>query len=109
MILAAWSNLRSDIRYRLSVTSRVLVAIVGGYALTAAIKLLLALTLPFSQDPPFPQATQGAELMSYAVHLGILLWVFHTRSATRAWFWLLVWTLVIYGISGWLIQRGGGI
>jgi len=109
MILTAWSNLRGDIRYRLSVTCRVLAAIVGGYVLAAAIKLLLALTLPFSQEPPFPQATMGAELMSYAVHLGILLWVFHTRSATRAWFWLLAWTLIIYGISGWLIQQGDGI
>ncbi|ATE62519.1 iron transporter [Thauera sinica] len=99
---------RTDsVSYRLSVASRVLAAVIGGYALAAAIELLLVLTLPFPQEPPFPQAAQAARLLIHAIHAAILLWVFHTRSATRAWAWLTGWTLVVYAACWMLIRQGG--
>lgn len=89
-------SLSADIRYRLSVASRVLAAMVGGYLLAAAIRLLLTLVSPV--EP----AGMGANLAIYAIHTAILLWAFHTRNATRAWVWLIAWTAVVYAAC-WLL------
>ncbi|GLT01014.1 hypothetical protein GCM10007897_24050 [Sphingobium jiangsuense] len=94
-------------RYRLSVASRVAAAILGGYALAAAIKLLLTLTLPFEPGPFNPPA-MAAKLLIYAIHTAILLWAFHTRSVTRLWFWLIAWTGLVY-LACWLVMRLGGL
>lgn len=95
------SNLSEPARYRLGVASRVLAAIVGGYALAVAIKLLLTLTAPVAP------AGQFANLLIYAIHTGILMWAFHTSSVTRVWVWLLGWTAMVYVICWLLIQKGG--
>ncbi|MBW7903096.1 MAG: iron transporter [Rhodocyclaceae bacterium] len=79
--------------------SRVLAAVVGGYALATAIQLLLTLISPVAP------AGMGARLVVYAIHAAILMWAFHTRSATRAWVWLTVWTLVVYAACWWLGAR----
>lgn len=94
-------SLSEPTRYRLSVVSRVLAAIVGGYALAVAIKLLLTLQAPVEPAGMF------ANLLIYAIHTGILMWAFHTHSATRAWVWLLGWTAVVYAVCWLLIQKGG--
>ncbi|QGZ65152.1 DUF3649 domain-containing protein [Paraburkholderia acidisoli] len=62
------------------VASRVVAAIVGGYAL-GALSSVAALALPMS-------ATQGVVtgmLASFVVYTGAVIWVFLARSATRAW------------------------
>lgn len=87
--------------YRLGIASRVLAAIVGGYLLAAAIQLLLTLVSPVAP------AGMGATLVIYAVHIGILLWAFHARSATRVWIWLVGWTVVVYALCWLLIRQGG--
>lgn len=89
-------SLSADTRYRLSVASRVLAAIVGGYLLAAAIRLLLTLISPVES------AGMSAKLAIFAIHTAILLWAFHTRSATRAWVWLFVWTAVVYAAC-WML------
>jgi len=99
--LSIWGRLSIDSRYRLSVASRVLAAIVGGYALTAAIKLLLILLAPVEPAGMF------ALLPIHAIHIMILMWAFHTRSTTRAWLWLFAWTAVVYVVCWLLIQKGG--
>ncbi|THF62529.1 iron transporter [Pseudothauera rhizosphaerae] len=101
MTLPLLDHSGAPVRYRLSVASRVLAAIVGGYALAAAIQLLLTLVSPV--EP----AAMGANLVIFAIHAAILLWVFHTRSATRAWVWPIGWTAVVYGVC-WLLLRLGG-
>ncbi len=90
------SRLGETSRYRLNVASRVMAAVVGGYALVAAIQLLLTLISPVAP------AGMGARLVIYAIHIAILMWVFHTRSVTRAWAWLILWTLVVYAAS-WML------
>jgi hypothetical protein len=74
-------------RPRLTVALRVLAAAVGGYALTSAITILIALTL--SVPPP----KMAAQLLSYPIYVGIILWVFHAKMPGRVW--LLFWTLVV--------------
>ncbi len=92
-----------SLRYRLAVTSRVLAAAVGGYALTAAIGTLLSLLIPMERA----QAVETGTFLSFAVYAAILCWVFHVRSATRAWAWLVAWTLAVSALCGWLLRHGG--
>ena len=89
--------------YRLAVASRVLAAIVGSFLLTPAIQLLLILLLPFSQEPPFPQSTQAADLLGYAIQTGIVLWIFHVPDLRRAWAWPLAWAAICYAIAAVLM------
>ena len=72
---------------RRSVTSRTLAAVVGGYALTSL--LTLAVPLLFSAAGLSPaQALHTATMTGFLVYAGIVIAVFHARSATRAWAWL---------------------
>lgn len=90
-------------RDRLRVASRVLAAAVGGYALVSALAVFVALLLPTGRA----QAVMLASDIGFLVYVPILLWVFHTRSATRAWVWLSVWTAVVYAVCWLLIRKGG--
>lgn len=67
--------------YRLAVASRALAAIIGGYALTALATTALAIFLPLSRA----EASMTATLLSFVIYTCVVLWVFATRSATRAW------------------------
>jgi hypothetical protein len=87
-------------RQRLSVTSRVLAALFGAYALTSALTVLLALISPIA--PP----KMAAQLASFPLYLALVLWVFHARSVTRTWGWLVLWTLVTVGLCWWKMQGG---
>lgn len=89
-------------RYRLMVVSRILAAMIGGYALTAAISVLLALLLPVSRA----EATQASTMLSFIIYAVVVIWVFSTRTATRAWIGLLVTALPLGLICWWLIAGG---
>lgn len=109
MTAKLYAGLSETARHRLGVASRLLAAIVAGYVLAAAIRLLLVLTLPLSHEPPFNDATQGADVLIWGIHAAILLWVFHTATATRAWLWLIGWTAAVYGLCWLLIHVGGAV
>lgn len=83
--------------HRLSVISRSLAAIVGGYALTALATAGLALLLPM----PLVEATLVATMLSFVMYAGIVLWVFATRSAIRAWSGIVLAALLCYALP-WL-------
>lgn len=89
--------------YRWSVASRVLAAAVGGYALTSAATVLLALVWP----APKAQAVLWATMISFTVYTVVVIWVFCTRSAGRAWLGLLLATAVCAGLA-WMLGAGGG-
>src|SRR5450830_1598292 len=74
-------NLNPALRYCLDVTSRILAAIVGGYALSAVTTALLAVVLPM----PRVEAVITATLLSFVVFCCAVLWVFAARNAWRAW------------------------
>ena len=76
-------------RHHWSVVSRLLAAIVGGYALTSL--LTLAGPLLFSAaNLSQAQALHAITMASFLVYAGIVIAVFHACSATRAWTWLTV-------------------
>ena len=87
--------------YRWSVASRALAAIVGGYVLTSLIVLVLSLALPWigvSQA----EAVLASTIGSFLVWVAIIMAVFHARSATRAWIWL-VGAALPMGILVWAL------
>lgn len=83
--------------YRLSVASRALAAIVGGYALTALATFALALFLPLSKA----EASMTATLLSFLIYTCAVLWVFATRTALRAWAGIILPMVVLGGLV-WL-------
>ena len=60
--------------------SRVLAAVVGGYAL-AALTSVAAQALP----GPAVETAMAGMLLSFLVLTGAVIWVYAVRSATRAW------------------------
>ena len=88
--------------YRWAVFSRVMAAAVGGYALTSAVTVLLALIWPL----PKAQALLAATMLSFTIYTIAVIWVFNTRTATRAWIGLVSVTAVT-AILAWLIRLLG--
>lgn len=79
--------------WRWSIASRVVAAALGGYALAALLSSALALLLPRVSNASRADAVLIASLLSFAVYTVAALWVFHARSASRAWAGLGLWAL----------------
>ncbi len=90
-------------RYRLALFSRVLAAVLGGYGLASVATIFLSHVLPSS----LPEAVLGATLLSFALYVAAIIWVFATSSATRAWVGLLIPSAALAALS-WLLASGGG-
>lgn len=71
--------------YRWMVASRVLAAAVGGYAITSLATAVLALLLPRVVGSSTASGVLAATLWSFMLYTVIVIWVFRTRSAMRAW------------------------
>lgn len=89
-----------DARHRWSVASRMLAAALGGYALASALAVLLGLLLPLERA----QAVNLGMDLGFLLYVPILLWTFHTRSAARAWGWLLLWSGAAALLAWWLLK-----
>lgn len=89
-------------RYRSAVAGRVLLALVGGYALAALATAVLSLTLPL--DPA--EAVTAATLFSFTVMAVAVLYVFAARSLRVATLWLAV-PISALGLGLWLLMRTG--
>jgi len=90
--------------YRLQVASRVLAATVGGYALTSALTVLLALIWPL----PRAQAVLASTMLGFAWYTIAVMWVFTTRSATRAWLGMVLPATMIALLCRWLLPAATG-
>lgn len=84
-------NLSDKARYRWDVTARAAAAIGGGYLLTAAATTLIAVLLPLHRADA---ATLGT-MLSFLFYACVVLWVFATRSAIRAWGGILIITALL--------------
>lgn len=100
------SALNHETLYRLGVACRVLAAAVGGYALVSALAVLLALPLSWWWPMARGQAVMVTTYIGFLLYVPLVLWVFHTRSAARAWTWLLLWTALASLACGWLLKGG---
>ncbi|AWL03629.1 DUF3649 domain-containing protein [Massilia oculi] len=87
-------------RYRGGVAARAAAAIGGGYVLTAIASALIAIALPL----PRADAVTIATLLSFVVYTCVILWVFATGSALRAWVGVVA-TSGVLGAILWLAGR----
>ena len=71
-------------RQRLSVALRVLGAVLGGYAFSAALVALLALILPLV-GMPRSEAVVLASMLGFLIYLALLIWAFAERKLWRVW------------------------
>ena len=79
------TSLMHRVRATGPLVSRIVAALVGGYAL-AALFSVAVLALPLSK----PQAVLTGMLASFAIYAGAVIWVFAVRSALKAWAGLLI-------------------
>lgn len=89
-------------RYRLQVFSRIVAATVGGYALATAMTVLLTLLWP----APKGQAVLATNMLGFVWYTIAVMWVFSTKSATRAWLGMLLPAALIALLSFLLILAG---
>ncbi|WP_454620603.1 DUF3649 domain-containing protein [Bradyrhizobium cenepequi] len=78
--------------------SRIVAALLGGYAL-AALSSVAVLALPMSK----PQAVLTGMLASFAIYAGAVIWVFAVRSALKAWAGLIV-VAVPLSLAAWSVS-----
>ena len=83
------------------VLSRVLAAVVGGYAAANAVAVGLAQILPMSRG----DAVMTGILLTYLVYAAAVVWVFSVRSSRRAWLGILLTTAAFGGLA--LLGRAG--
>lgn len=94
-------SLGETARYRWKAANRALAAVVGGYALTSAVTVLLALVWPLPQA----EAILASTMLSFALYVGVLVWVFAAKRLLTIWLGLLIATAVCAGLS-WLLLPG---
>ncbi|TDS82196.1 PepSY-associated TM helix domain-containing protein [Comamonas sp. JUb58] len=73
------------LRYRLQVSSRVLAACLGGYAVAGLLAAALAVLLPRFSGLSAAEAVLAASLLGFVFYTVAALWVFSLRSARYAW------------------------
>ena len=80
----------------LSMTSRIIAAILGGYAFTYAFTAALARLLPL----PAIDALVISTLLSFAIYTAAILWAFMTPRVWKVWA-VFSWAVPLYGIGFW--------
>ena len=75
-----------QVRYRLNIASRTVLAVLGGYAVSALYAASLSLALPL----PRAQAVLAATMLAFIVYCTLCIWAFCAASARRAWVAFLV-------------------
>lgn len=91
-------------RYRWSVTSRAVAAVIGGYAVTSLFNLAVPLLFG-AAGSSMPEALVSALMGSFVLWAVIVMAVFHARSAARGWAWL-IGAAVPLGLIVWLLLPG---
>jgi hypothetical protein len=69
----------------MSTTVRVLCAVLGGYAFSAALVALLAVALPLAFGLARSEAVVLASMLGFVCYLLVLLWAFAERQVWRVW------------------------
>jgi len=76
-------------RDRLSVLSRVLAAVAGGYVVTSLLSIALALGLT-ALGMNKAEAVLATTMAAFLLYALIIMAVFHARTAARAWLGLVI-------------------
>lgn len=90
-------------RYRLHVASRIFAAAIGGYALSCAVAVLIALVWPADRA----QAVQISTVLSFLLYPAIIVWIFAVRRLRTIWLGLVLATVLCSGVD-WLLLHANG-
>lgn len=72
-------------QYALSVVSRLVAAVVGGYAFSVISSFTYVPLLTNLANMPLPDAVYLATMLSYFSYIFIIIWVFCKKTAWLAW------------------------
>lgn len=82
--------------------SRILAAVLGGYALASAAAIFLAAVLPM----PRAEGVLAGMQLSFAIYAGAVIWSFSPVALSRVWGVLLM-PAALLAAFGWLLPRAG--
>ena len=80
-------------RYRWEVLGRCLIAVFGGYVFTIAISIFLTQVLPIAKS----SAVMAANLLSFAIYTGAIIWVFSVKEFRQLW-WGLAGSAIFFAL-----------
>jgi hypothetical protein len=100
----AFHLMSTALRYRLTVGSRALAAIAGGYALAAGVTAGLALAL--KNSGPREDVIMLVTMPAFLVWAGAVVWAFSARTAWRAWAGVAIPGAVV-ATAVWFLRSGG--
>ncbi|MEM7136692.1 MAG: iron transporter [Myxococcota bacterium] len=90
-----------------------LLAIVGGYLVSAATARAIAVALVMSGALPRSEAATAASMAAFVVYLGVALWAFAEHRAWRIWVGftsIIVVSLgVVAALTPALVDQGGAV
>lgn len=84
---------KSLIQYRLMIFFRFILAIFGGYALSAVSAMLIAVIFP---ETVKANAVMSATMLAFIVHCTVFIWVFMVQSTLKAWLGVIIPTVIFY-------------
>lgn len=86
--------------HRLSVTSRVIAAFIGGYGVTTLAIICFSLILPMEMA----EAVYITSVLSFVLWALIIMAVFHAKTAMRAWLYLVI-SAAILGTASYILME----
>jgi len=92
--------------YRWMVTSRVVAGFLGGYLVASVATSVLALLIVRLLDHPRADALLISTMLSFVLYACLIVWVFSTGTATRAWLGIAVCMGVLWPLWWWLSPAG---
>lgn len=90
-----------------SILSRLLAAVLGGYAVASALAVLLAALLPVLLALPRGEAVLAGIQWSFAAQVAAAIWAFSPVPLARVWAVLLALVAVL-AVASWALTRGAG-
>ena len=90
-----------------SILSRLLAAVLGGYAVASALAVLLAALLPVLLSLPRGEAVLAGIQWSFAAQVAAAIWAFSPVPLARVWAVLLALVAVLT-VASWALTRGVG-
>ena len=90
-----------------SILSRLLAAVLGGYAVASALAVLLAAMLPVLLSLPRGEAVLAGIQWSFAAQVAAAIWAFSPVPLARVWAVLLALVAVLT-VASWALTRGAG-
>lgn len=88
-------------QYRIMVGYRFLLAIFGGYLLSALVAAVAALAFPASYQA---SATLAGTLLSFVIYTGVFIWVFIVHSTRKATLGIAI-PAIILAVAYWFLKK----